>query len=317
MPSCARMSAIEGLTSCALAAAAQTSAMLDSSASSVTLWANQTDRRTMRIILFILLLAMAAIPARPSLAHEFWIEPLKYQVPTGERIEANLKNGQDFEGINLSYLDRRFLRFDQLTGGMITPLPGRAGDLPAVQIDAAPEGLLVLAYESRLSRITYKEWEKFDAFATHKDFPDIRARHDARGLPETDFTEGYSRYPKVLIGVGAAEGADRAFGMETEFVALDNPYRAGFTGPLPVQLLYRGAPRGDAQVEIFQRAADGGVSIDIVRTDADGKALIPVRPGVEYLLDAVVLRVPDPALAEAEGIVWETLWATLTFAMPE
>jgi hypothetical protein len=34
------------------------------------------------------------------------------------------------------------------------------------------------------------------------------------------------------------------------------------------------------------------------------------------MLDSVVLREPDPAKAAAQKVLWESLWANLTFAVP-
>ncbi len=50
----------------------------------------------------------------------------------------------------------------------------------------------------------------------------------------------------------------------------------------------------------------------LYRTDADGRVTLPVQAGHAYLADAVILRPLDP---EAEkDPVWESIWASLTFA---
>lgn len=225
---------------------------------------------------------------------------------------AQFKNGENFEGINLGYFDRRSERFDLTVGGVTTPLSPRMGNIPVLEMAAPDAGLVVIAHETTPATITYREWEKFQSFADHKDFADIRARHLARGLPETGFAESYTRHAKALVAVGGGAGQDQALGLETEFVALANPYTDDVSDGLPVQLYYRGGPRADAQVEIFARAPDGTVSVTLTRTDEEGRAVIAVQPGHDYLLDAVVLR---ESPAEADD-VWETLWAALTFRVP-
>ena len=80
-----------------------------------------------------------------------------------------------------------------------------------------------------------------------------------------------------------------------------------------MQLFYRDAPRENAQIEVFAKAPDGSVEVFTVRTDDDGKATVPVSTGHRYMLDAVVLRVPE---TEDADIVWESLWANLTFQIP-
>ena len=67
--------------------------------------------------------------------------------------------------------------------------------------------------------------------------------------------------------------------MVTEIVAEANPYTDDLTAGLPVRVLYQGTPRADAQGEIFDKSPGGDVEITLTRTDADGRALIPVTPG--------------------------------------
>lgn len=268
-------------------------------------------------LLHSVLAALCILAALPSFAHETWLDAKRWQVAPGDRIEVDIINGQFFDGIELSYFERRIERLEALQNGSVQDVPGRAGDIPAIQLAAAQEGLMVLVYRSTLSQLTYTEDDQFAAFVAHKALEGTMEAHAARGLPETGFREGYTRFSKALIGVGGSAGADAPTGLETEFVALANPYTADLSNGLPVQLYYQGAPRVDAQVEIFDRAPDGTVTVTTQRTDDQGRAIIPVTPGHAYLLDAVVIREPKPALAEKEDIVWETLWAALTFAVPE
>ena len=156
----------------------------------------------------------------------------------------------------------------------------------------------------------------FNSFVEHKDLGDLPARHLERDLPLEDFVEVYSRYSKTLIGVGHGEGSDRRLGLETEIVALTNPYTDDLTDGMRVQLFYLGKVRADSQIEVFDKTADGVVTTSFVRTDADGIAAVPVTSGNSYMLDAVVLREPVGQLASDTGAGYESLWANLTFAAP-
>ncbi|WP_299627443.1 DUF4198 domain-containing protein [uncultured Tateyamaria sp.] len=266
----------------------------------------------MMIIPRLFLALWCAIYAGVATAHEFWIEPEAFQVATGAQIQAKLKNGQEFEGTTLSYFTRNIARFDVVTGDVVTPVKGRMGDNPALDIKSQQPGLVIVVHETTPSFVTYKAWEKFQAFADHKDFPNILARHAANGFGPAPFKERYTRHAKALIAVGDGAGADRALGLKTEFVALTNPYDAGFNGTMGVLLLDEGAPRADAQVEVFDRAPDGTVTISLHRTDAQGIAAVPVTPGHDYLFDGVVLRTAD----DSDEAVWDTFWAALTFGVP-
>jgi hypothetical protein len=60
------------------------------------------------------------------------------------------------------------------------------------------------------------------------------------------------------------------------------------------------------------------VLITLVRTNTEGVAMLPIQRGHSYLADAVVLRVPDAgSKAQESKAVWETLWASMTFAVPQ
>ena len=251
-------------------------------------------------------------------AHEFWIEPLSYQIDAGERLQAEFKNGQEFKGTNLSFFERSSERFDLIVDGNATALKPRSGDSPALNVDPpVADGLISVVHETSASTLTYREWAKFQKFAAHKAFETAEADHSAAGWSKVKFRERYTRHVKALIAVGSGQGQDSEVGLKTEFVALTNPYGSNFDNSMKIEVFLDGAPRVDAQVEVFDRAPDDSVTITLYRTDASGTATIPVQPGHAYLFDAVTLRPAPEASAEENALVWETYWAALTFAVPE
>lgn len=258
--------------------------------------------------------ALLGLPSA-GLTHEFWIEPKLYQVETDAEIVASLFVGQSFGGSEQAYIGRNFARFDMTCGSGPVPVEGRDGDRPAMTVAADTEGLCVVVHQTRDYTLTYHDWEQFVDFVKHKDFKTALADHAARGLPETEFIEKYSRYAKSLIAVGAGAGSDVVAGLLTEIVAEANPYTDDLGSGLPVRVLYEGKPRIDAQVELFEKAPDGTVEITMHRTDSEGRVSLPVKPGHTYLADAVVLREVEPVAKNDP--VWESLWAALTFGVPE
>ncbi len=266
---------------------------------------------------YIVPFASALLAAPIASAHEFWIEPPEFQVENDVPFTADLRNGQLYEGTRQSFFADRNTRFEVIIGDEIVPITGRMGDRPAIQLPApAQDGLMILAHEAAPSTLTYKEWPKFMKFVEHKDFTEAQAIHTKRGWAKEGFKEVYTRHSKSLVAVGDGEGSDRELGLVTEFVALENPYAADFDGTMDVALFYNSAPRVDAQIEIYERDAEDTVTVTITRTDEAGRAAIPLVAGMEYMLDAVVLRPVQSATTVEAGPVWETLWASLTFAVP-
>lgn len=229
-------------------------------------------------------------------------------------LSAQVRVGESFEGVPLSWLENRFGKTKIWQGDSPVAVTSRLGDRPAIRAVPEQDGLAIITLETTPDRLTYRDWEKFKSFVKHKDFATALEDHAARGLPETGFVETYTRHVKSLVSVGSGSGKDRAFGLQTEIVALANPYTDDLSNGMPVQVFYLGEPRVDAQVEVFEKQGET-VNVFLTRTDEAGRATIPVKPGHSYLLDAVVLRdtgADDPS----EGAVWESLWAGLSFATP-
>lgn len=252
------------------------------------------------------------------LAHELWLDPIDFEIDLSEQIVADIKVGQNFSGSRQPYIPDNFVRFDIAHENAVVPVTGRLGDRPAAKTDALGNGLNILIYQSTVLDVFYTEWEKFVRFTEHKDFKGAPLRHIERGIPQDErFREVYSRFAKSLISVGDGSGSDRAFGLETEFVALENPYTDNMNDGLDVQVFYQDQPRPNAQIEVFERSNLEGVDVRVftTRTNVQGIATIDVKAGHSYQLDAVVLREADPVIYD--DAVWETLWANLTLAIPD
>ena len=260
------------------------------------------------------LLIAIALSAFPATAHEFWISPQTYIIDAQDQLVADIRVGEDFKGGAYTYLPPRFERFDLVHNGQVLPVEGRIGDRPALNMQAPGSGLITIVHQTTDSTLTYSEAKKFKKFVAHKDFAWTLDEHKARGLPEFGFKEVYSRYGKSLVAVGDGAGSDQDVGLLTEIVALANPYTADLSDGLPVRVLYQGEIRADTQVEVFEKAPDDSVSVTIHRTDDTGVALIPVKPGYRYLVDSVVMRAVEPETSKDP--VWESLWASLTFMVP-
>ena len=266
--------------------------------------------------LYIATLSLGLIVPTWVHAHELWIEPQDYVIAADELIVADIKIGQKFSGIRFPYLTRNFTRFDLTFGNKSVPVTGRMGDFPALKMSPPREGLIIIIHETTPDTITYDDPEKFVAFVKHKDFSDVLEAHKTRGLPKQHFTETYRRFAKSLVAIGNGAGADRVYGLETEIVALANPYVESVVGGMPFEILYQGNPRPDAQVEVFAKAVDGTVDVSLYRTDQAGQVIIPMSLETEYLIDAVVMR-PVSGSGKDGAPVWESLWASLTFETPK
>lgn len=229
---------------------------------------------------------------------------------------AELRVGQNFGGASQAYIPHQFRRFDYAYNDQTAPVAGRMGDRPAARIETSSEGLMVLIHATTDLKITWDEFEKFESFVKHKDAEWVLDEHRSEGSSQVDVAEAYSRYAKSLVAVGSGAGSDFETGLETEIVALENPYVDDMADGIDVRVLYQGKPRISEQVEVFEKSEDGEVTVFTLQTDGSGTATIPVKSGHHYMLDSVVLRKPSEELANSRSVLWESLWANLTFAIP-
>lgn len=260
----------------------------------------------------LIALAVALAAAGTADAHEYWIEPSRYQLAQGERIEGDLKNGQDFSGATFAYIPSRFERFDMLSPSADQPVTGRTGDRPALTFEPQEPGLHVAVYRSVFDRLRFDKWETFTGYVAYEGLDWAVDRHLERGLPQTGFAERYARCAKALIQVGDADPAspgDRLTGLEFELVAEENPYLPGLQA-LPLRLYLDGKPVPDWPVNVFRKEQEAPLNL---RTDAEGRLVLSLLPGEAYLVNAVHLFEgdEDPATDEPE---WWSYWASLVFA---
>jgi len=278
----------------------------------------------MQIIKGALAFLAAGLLSLSAHAHEFWIEPSDFYPDTGSLVTADLVIGTDFLGYSTPYTPDNIAAFGVIDAVDDTPIKGRYGDVPAGQFKAGVDGLAIIYHQTGPLFVDYQKPEKFMAFASQKGFADIAGLY--KQTPAENFTllEQYRRFAKSLIRVGqpsdsakgGSGGHDRVLGLELELVALTTPYDQPPPKNMVAAVYESSVPRPRAQVTVFVRHNPRKIDQFTLTTNEDGVVTIPLLPGRQYLLDSVVLRRPLHAESVA-GADWESLWASLTFAVPD
>lgn len=259
------------------------------------------------------LLCVAVLAAPLAKAHEFWIEPVSYEVAVGDRIEGVLRNGEYFKGSSFPFIERLFTRFEIYDRSGGRPVPGRTGDTPALQVKAAKGGLHIAAYASTVQTVTYTEFERFQNFVTSKGLARIIDQHRAEGLSEEKVVETYYRYAKALFKVGSGAGRDVQVGMPIELVAELNPYTTAGADGVRFRLYWLGKPLPDWDIQVFKKVGDADEGdLTHYTTDKTGRVFVPAEGGGEFLVNAVQVTKPRAADA-ARNAQWESIWASTTY----
>jgi uncharacterized GH25 family protein len=254
-----------------------------------------------------LLLAVLSTPA--LLAHNFWIEPTTFTPAPGQRVAVRLRVGAELQGDPVPRDPNLIKRFVAVGPSGEAPVPGVPNTEPAGFEAFAAPGLYTIVYDSGRSPVEL-DAAKFETYLKEEGLEAVAAARARQGKSAAGAKEVFSRCAKALIAVGGpGSGHDRVFGQRIELVAEKNPYTLAGGGELPVRLLYQGKPLAGALVMALQRGRTDKVT---VRSDSRGRVLLKLdRPGF-WLIKAVHM-IPAPADAGAD---WESLWASLTFALP-
>jgi uncharacterized GH25 family protein len=245
---------------------------------------------------------------RDAAAHEFWIEPSAFNLPSGARVDVRLCVGDGFEGWPLARNEQRIERFAAIGAHTEQRLLGLDGADPAGVARLQTPGGHILAFESKHSLATMQAQE-FSAYLKEKGLDQILAQRARRGETLLAARDAYTRHAKALIRVGDSreDAADRAIGLRLELIA--EPVR-GDAGRV-FKLLYQGKPLADALVTATRL---GGAAGDLhARTDKQGRAtFILERAGVWRIGAVHMIEARDKKIAD-----WESLWASITFASLE
>lgn len=266
-----------------------------------------------------ILTALALLSLSPAsvAAHEYWIAPETHRAEEGTTLRADLRVGQDFSGEVYPWLRRNVIAARVEGPDGAADLGGREGDIPALSVPLGGPGLYRISLHTTPAYLIFDSFDQFVRYTEYEGLTGIAERHKARGLPDKGFGEAFTRNARALVQVGPAtpDQADAPSGMPFDLVAEANPFVEGLAG-LPVRLTWQGQPSPDTQIAVFLLPEGGTAPQDTVRstlrTDADGRALIPLPQAGRYMLAAVHIEELSPE--ESAAAVWESHWASLTFA---
>jgi len=264
-----------------------------------------------------LLLALVFGSAQVA-AHDFWIMPARFQSPAGSTLALALRVGEDLRGEPVTRQARRVERFIIRGPDGERPVGGKEGQDPAGLASLPTPGLYIVGYRSLPSSVTLTA-SKFEQYLAEEGLEAIIEQRKKMGRSHTPGVEIYSRCAKALVRadapIGQASapdasmtGYDRPLDFRLELIPETNPYDTSIATQR-VRLLYDGRPLQDTLVVAVPQHAR--VPKQSARTDADGRVVLTLTPGV-WLVKAVhMVQAPPGVVAE-----WESLWASLTFERP-
>ena len=247
------------------------------------------------------------------LAHEYYLLPESFTPSSGNRFAVSHKLGQKFKGNEMSYITSWNIRSEVFEEGKSREVRGLDGDRPALKLESPNPGLISVIHQSNVDFLTFENWEKFTKYVNKEGLEHALEASEKGIKPKDKLKEAYARYAKTLIAMDAsATGRDHPTGLKIELIALEHPLKLTGQQPMPVQLLFDGAPLANAKIKVF--VGIGNEFTHQIRTDARGMASIPADGPGPYMLNAIHMTEPQGKEAKEKGAHWESFWASLTYS---
>jgi len=228
--------------------------------------------------------------AAPVMAHDFWLQPTRFQVGANAPLGATFLVGHAALRERWRNNDRGVVMKD-VFAGRATDLRGglRTGEVDLMTRFATP-GIHVLGMQSNyafsdLPAIRFNDYAKEEGLAL------ITATRQRMGKSGAPGRERYSRRAKSLIQVGTQtvanqQQATRPIGLKLEIVPDRNPYALDASRVLPVHVLYNGRRLANATVKLTNLGNDEKPFATAI-TDRAGRARFRIPEQGNWLLNVV------------------------------
>jgi hypothetical protein len=262
------------------------------------------------------LLSLAGF-ATPASAHDTWVRPLAVRVLPGQPLTAEMSAGHGLTPLSAPKRRRERALLLLGAGGRRKPRARRRRGKRALADFAPPPSRMVcavccIALRTRSVTIEIDD-EGVDGYLAEVQPPAniLQAWQAQRALGQP-WVEHYAKEAKGYLRAGTSRGRGgrpwqgvQRLGHQLEIVPLTDPTRAMPRHLLTVELREGGLVLPDIALRLFDRRGER-----VVRTDAQGRAALPVRCRGRQLVATTVLQLPAHA-----GAPWTSRFATLSYTV--
>ena len=243
-----------------------------------------------------------------AVAHDFWIDPDRFDLQANDTVALTLRQGVRMKGDSLPYLTPLiddFSTTDQ-TGRKV--IQSMMGNDPAARLVIEP-GTTLVGYQSNRDYVAI-EPQKFRQYLDDEGLDNIADERQKRGEQNDRAREYFIRCSKLLLQAAPVSGNEifsTQLGYTLELMPETDPSVLPAGGELGVQLLYLKQPVSGVLVSAVSKDyPDEPIES---RTDVDGRARLTLRRSGTWLIKAVhMIRLENDNKAD-----WESYWASLLF----
>ncbi|MDO9260920.1 MAG: DUF4198 domain-containing protein [Flavobacteriaceae bacterium] len=261
----------------------------------------------MKKILLISLIFMLSFLLQ---SHEFWLQPNKFNLQTGESFSLDIRVGEEYHGALWEYSDSRIINFKVFENSGKIDLTDKAKKGKGNNLTMAfkTPGTKLIALETNSAFITL-ESKEFNSYLIEDGLLNVLRHRNQMGLLEKNTTENYARNVKTLLNVGNKydETYRTITGMPLEIIPSTNPYAIDKLTFIEFKVLFNGNPLNEALVSVWHKTNDE-VSVKKQWTDTEGNVIFQINPSGKWMI-SVVTMIPS----KEQTVDWQSYWSSLTF----
>jgi uncharacterized GH25 family protein len=246
-----------------------------------------------------------------SVAHEYWIAPVKYKVKSKEAFTVNCYVGEDFKEEVWAKRKERTLqvkiyhekKIDDITSKFI------AQDSVKIPMFLNESGNHLIAISTKPSYIEM-EGVAFNDYLKEDGMSNILSYREKNNLQEKRSREFYQRCAKTLLQVDGKNDASYKIntGMQLEIIPQSNPYALD-TKKLKVYFEFKGKPLANYQVRTWCKKNGKLIVKAFHQTDSIGYVKLPIKEKGEWMISVVKMEL----YTATDKADYESYWGSYTF----
>lgn len=243
-------------------------------------------------------------------AHEFWLQPKKFQYGVGESAEIDFMVGENFVGELWDLKKHRIQKLDHYAKDYSKSLIDRTSPSTdkklSIKLEKAGTHLFVLQSHNAFIEL---EAEKFNEYLKEDGLDDVIDYRTKNNAMNKSAKEHYARCAKVLVHAGNVtdDTYKKRVGLPLEIVPVNDPYVAKPGEEISFLVLYEGKPLPFTLVKVWNRKENNTIMQNIY-TQKDGIITTRLSNTGTWMVSSVKMIPAKEASAD-----WQSYWASLVF----
>lgn len=258
----------------------------------------------------ILILGLTTLFLGSVFGHEFWLEPQRFLVKVGEKINFRVFVGENFKGEFVDFSQFSVTSLAQYRRGNKQETGGSLSEKQVadfLKFDA--EGLSLVAFNNT-NKFIELEAQKFNEYLKSDGLDNVKELRKQRGEMNRRGREVYQRCAKTLLMVGKNIETDTTYrlntGMKLEIIPQQNPY--GEAKELTFSVLFDTHPLPNALVVVWYKNGKQWSKREF-RSNEQGQVRFGYTKHGKWMVSTVRM-IPVENNPQAD---WQSYWGSYTF----